>query len=52
MQCPDEVFKLMEECWKEEPDERPTFEFLLACLVEIIGEKGKAITTSEVVDVG
>ncbi|XP_077442966.1 tyrosine-protein kinase Blk isoform X2 [Stigmatopora argus] len=26
--CPEELYRIMAACWKERPDERPTFEFL------------------------
>lgn len=26
--CPDEVYRIMRECWHQDPDKRPTFEYL------------------------
>ncbi|XP_015263547.1 PREDICTED: tyrosine-protein kinase Lck [Gekko japonicus] len=30
--CPDELYKLMLQCWKDSPEQRPTFEYLKAVL--------------------
>ncbi|XP_062996276.1 tyrosine-protein kinase Lck isoform X2 [Elgaria multicarinata webbii] len=30
--CPEELYKLMLQCWKESPEQRPTFEFLKGVL--------------------
>ncbi|KAJ6654293.1 hypothetical protein lerEdw1_007215 [Lerista edwardsae] len=30
--CPEELYKLMLQCWKESPEQRPTFEFLRGVL--------------------
>lgn len=30
--CPDELYKLMLQCWKDIPEQRPTFEYLKAVL--------------------
>ncbi|XP_030820410.1 tyrosine-protein kinase Lck isoform X3 [Camarhynchus parvulus] len=31
-QCPPELYELMRQCWKESPEERPTFDFLRSVL--------------------
>ncbi|XP_036252826.1 tyrosine-protein kinase Lck isoform X3 [Molothrus ater] len=31
-QCPPELYELMRQCWKENPEERPTFDFLRSVL--------------------
>ncbi|KAJ7323431.1 hypothetical protein OS493_031628 [Desmophyllum pertusum] len=30
--CPEDLYSLMSDCWKEDPDERPTFEQLISTL--------------------
>lgn len=30
--CPEELYKLMLQCWKDNPEQRPTFEFLKGVL--------------------
>ncbi|NWU34212.1 LCK kinase, partial [Hylia prasina] len=30
--CPAELYELMRQCWKESPEERPTFEFMKSVL--------------------
>jgi Protein tyrosine and serine/threonine kinase len=30
--CPDELYEIMMECWRSEPNERPTFEYLYQIL--------------------
>ncbi|KAL9987774.1 hypothetical protein ACROYT_G002132 [Oculina patagonica] len=30
--CSEEIYSLMSDCWKENPDERPTFEQLILTL--------------------
>ncbi|KAG8143009.1 hypothetical protein E2320_000290, partial [Naja naja] len=30
--CPEELYKLMLQCWKDKPEQRPTFEFLKGVL--------------------
>lgn len=29
--CPDELYRVMRDCWHSDPDKRPTFEYLAAC---------------------
>ncbi|NXA41429.1 LCK kinase, partial [Eudromia elegans] len=31
-QCPPELYELMEQCWRERPEQRPTFEYLRSVL--------------------
>ncbi len=28
MHCPESLFRIMHQCWKQDPHDRPTFEFL------------------------
>jgi hypothetical protein len=37
--CPDALYKLMMDCWKEDPAERPDFKEVLENLVGIDSEK-------------
>lgn len=30
--CPSELYKIMLECWKNKPEERPTFDYLQSVL--------------------
>lgn len=30
--CPQELYELMMQCWKERPEERPTFEYMKSVL--------------------
>ncbi|RZF39310.1 hypothetical protein LSTR_LSTR014900, partial [Laodelphax striatellus] len=34
LNCPDELFEVMKECWRNDPDARPTFVQLLTFLNE------------------
>jgi hypothetical protein len=38
-QCPDELYELMQSCWKDNPRDRPNFKEILDNLVGIRGEK-------------
>jgi hypothetical protein len=35
-ECPDEVYKIMESCWDEDPKKRPTFKMLTYSTNEIL----------------
>jgi len=52
-ECPENVFKLMERCWNQNPKERPTFEEiskeLQVILKEASDEKKKEIREGELV---
>lgn len=30
--CPEELYELMKKCWKERPEDRPTFEYMKSVL--------------------
>ena len=38
--CPDSLYQIMMDCWKQDPEERPTFKFLMTHL-ERVGECNK-----------
>ena len=53
-QCPDDLYKLMTECWREAPNERPTFKEILNSLLamqgkapEVYREEGNFQTANE-----
>lgn len=41
--CPDEVYKILMKCWKQDPAERPSFEQLLKELEGLIEEQKKKL---------
>ena len=38
MGCPDQLYEIMRECWREDPESRPTFETLQWRLEEFFTE--------------
>jgi len=47
--CPDELYQLMMKCWKENPEERPTFRQLLSDLLHF--SKTIKIENAEVIQI-
>lgn len=46
--CPPQIYELMLRCWSQNPDDRPTFEQIIADLINFIPHrKPKSCTTSE-----
>ena len=33
--CPDNIFEIMQQCWKPDPDERPSFQALVPLFMQM-----------------